>query len=156
MIIGLNIATKQLTFLELVSCLRNSKFKFFLTGSRYFGGYTTVSDWDFFVDSNVESLNFIKGLGFLPLDLSESEVIHNNHYEGLPNVTIYQLITADGETVQIQMLEGSNASNVKFTVQKGIKNLGATFVNLSKPERKKIWSSMLNIAWYYLPVIDNN
>ena len=156
MIIGLNIATKQLTFLEVISCLRNSKFKFFLTGSRYFGGTDEFSDWDFFVDRTFESINFIKGLGFLPFEPSALDVIYGNHYEGLSNVTIYQLITADGETVQIQLLEGHNASDVKFMVQKRIKDLGETFSNLSKPERKKVWSSMLNIAWYYLPVIDNN
>ena len=154
MIIGLRQEKRQLTFNEVIQMLNTSNLKFFLTGSRYFGGTNEFSDWDFFVDRTSESIDFIKGLGFLPLKtISNEDVIHNNHYAGLSYITIYELITADNEKIQIQLLEGHNASDVKFMVQKRIKDLGETFSNLSKPERKKVWSSMLNIAWYYLTII---
>ena len=152
MTIGLNIETKPLTFGEIISCLRNSKFKFFLTGSRCFGGTDEYSDWDFFVDSNKEVEEFLFHLGFSNLNPNIEENMWNNHYEGLSNITILQFNTADNEIVQVQLLEGHDASNIKFAVQKKIKDLGTTFTNLPKSERKKIWSTCLNIAWYYLPV----
>ena len=156
MIVGFRQEKRQFTFNEVIQMLSTSNLKFFLTGSRYFGGTNEFSDWDFFVDRTSESVDFIKGLGFLHFKPSESDVIHGNHYEGLSNVTIYQLITADDEKIQIQLLEGHNASDNKFTVQKKLKGLGTIFTSLTKPERKKVWSSMLEIAWFYSPVIDNN
>lgn len=157
MIIGFKQEKRQLTFNEVIQMLNTSNLKFFLTGSRYFGGTNEFSDWDFFVDRNSESVDFIKGLGFLPLKtISNEDVIYNNHYEGLSYITIYELITDNNEKIQIQLLEGHNASNNKFAVQKKLKGLGTIFTSLTKPERKKVWSSMLEIAWYYLPVIDNN
>lgn len=151
MIIGFRQEKRQFTFNEVMQMLNASNLKFFLTGSRYFGGTDEFSDWDFFVDRTFESVNFIKSLGFLPFEPSREDIIYDNHYEGLSNVSVYQLITSDGERIQIQLLEGNNASGVKFTVQKKIKDLGSTFTNLTKPERKKVWSSMLTTAWYYLP-----
>ena len=152
MIIGLRQEKRQFTFNEVIQMLNTSNLKFFLTGSRYFNHANDSSDWDFFVDRTSESINFIKGLGFEPFVASELDKFYGNHYEGLSDVTIYQLITIDGKKIQIQLLEGHDASNVKFAVQKNIKDLGTTFTNLPKSERKKVWSAMLNIAWYYLPV----
>jgi len=37
---------------------------FYLTGSRYFGGYTQCSDWDFFVEHSEDIINWLTSLDF--------------------------------------------------------------------------------------------
>lgn len=40
------------------------QFEFYLTGSRFFGGATVESDWDFFVEYSAELESTLKDLGF--------------------------------------------------------------------------------------------
>lgn len=44
--------------------LQSSDFKFYLTGSRFFGNFTKYSDWDFFVKDSLEVRNFLQEIGF--------------------------------------------------------------------------------------------
>ena len=40
---------------------------FHLTGSRRYGGYTVTSDWDFFVQSSPDTINWLEANGFIQL-----------------------------------------------------------------------------------------
>lgn len=72
MIIGI---TKPNTIHGLLS---ESQFRFYLTGSRYFGSTTSTSDWDFFVADTPEVTNWLTNNGF-----SLVEGAYNND----PNIT---------------------------------------------------------------------
>ncbi len=50
--------------------LISSRFVFTLTGSRFFGGYTANSDWDFFIQESGEVERFLSSIGFLPLSFT--------------------------------------------------------------------------------------
>ena len=58
MILGLNVETSLLKLLE------NSKFEFFLTGSRFFGMAIDTSDYDFFTEDSFETATFLLDHGF--------------------------------------------------------------------------------------------
>jgi hypothetical protein len=44
--------------------MASSPFNFYLTGSRFFGYHSEMSDWDYFVEDTVEVREFLTNLGF--------------------------------------------------------------------------------------------
>ena len=54
-----------LNFASTITLLTNSDFKYYLTGSRYFGNETKNSDWDFFVEYEPDVIEELKSLGFV-------------------------------------------------------------------------------------------
>ena len=48
---------------RILDLLEQSEFTFHKTGSRFFGGVDTNSDWDFFVDDS--ATNFLRRIGFV-------------------------------------------------------------------------------------------
>lgn len=50
-----------------LATLANAKYTFYPTGSRYFGGATNESDWDFYAEDTNEVRAFLIDVGFVEL-----------------------------------------------------------------------------------------
>lgn len=49
---------------EIRAKLAESPYQFYITGSRFFGGSTPQSDWDYFAQNDEKVLQFLQSLGF--------------------------------------------------------------------------------------------
>ena len=49
---------------SVIGKMEGSNFNFYLTGSRFFGGFTPTSDWDYFVKDSPEVRSFLFNIGF--------------------------------------------------------------------------------------------
>lgn len=120
--------------LNILSVLPN---RFFLTGSRFFGGYTKDSDWDFFVEDNLELRNSLNILGFIALPKQE---MIDKGYNASQFVEVLEKQTQDG-VIQIQMIKNIYA---KETCQNLIKEYFLERFNaMDKEGRKALWSLLL-------------
>lgn len=59
-----NLPNYQVNSIKVLTQLAESKLDFHLTGSRYFGNATQLSDWDFFCQDSKQVRNFLVSLGF--------------------------------------------------------------------------------------------
>lgn len=85
---------KKYTMEEILTELNSGKFKFQLTGSRYFCCDHKGSDWDFFVAPSQELYAYLGSLGFINMGASA--------YVGDPNVlTVFRHTAGTGVDVQV-------------------------------------------------------
>ena len=76
--------------LRVMKLAEEERFKFFLTGSRYFGTYTNNSDWDFFVEFSYEVKIWLEKEGF--------EKKTNTDYD---DKTVIEAYSAGGVDIQL-------------------------------------------------------
>lgn len=110
--------------------LRHSTLSFYLTGSRYFGGATDGSDWDFFCQHSEEVRNFLCSIGFYPLS--------EDAYSGDMNIVEIYRYSSSEITVDVQMQKDLLK---KKRAQDRIKKMGIS--PKSFPEkwmRKTLWN----------------
>lgn len=130
----------ELTFEGLLSILNNLPQTFYLTGSRFFGNNFADSDYDFFVSSTEASPSLFLSLGFKEIPV---EGMTDLGYDSSQFNTIMERVI-DGKVIQIQIVDNIWA---KIRVQDEIKSLFLSQFNaMSKPDRKKLWSLLLNLA----------
>lgn len=113
---------------------------FYLTGSRFFGNASSNSDWDFFVSNCNSTKKKLENIGFKEIN---SEVMVDMGYDRTQFATILEYQAEDG-VIQVQFVQNPYAKN---RVQELIKSEYLDeFNNMSKPERKKLWSLLLKSA----------
>lgn len=105
---------------------KTDKFKFYLTGSRYFGSSGPLSDWDFFVEYTDEVEVFLKDLGF--------EDICNEDY-------LFDRVT--NRTYRYQNVDVQLVINieVKKKAQLLIKHHG--LISANKKTNKMVWAAVI-------------
>ena len=133
-----------------LNILDNSGFTFYPTGSRYFGGASETSDWDFLVEHDGEVCQFLLNNGF----------VHNDSggYFGdatVSEVFTYNRVPLSGKPlikIDIQVVHQEHLST-KLLIQKILKEkYGNNGLPGDKQVRKEIWHLMffalqkLNIA----------
>lgn len=105
---------------------KTDKFKFYLTGSRYFGSSGLLSDWDFFVEHTDEVKVFLTDLGF--------ENICNKDYL-FDRTTVY---TYRYQNVDVQLVTNIQ---VKKKAQLLIKHHG--LIGANKEINKMVWAAII-------------
>ncbi len=92
-----NIDTLVPLHYQVLKAFEEGPHEFFLTGSRYFGGYHAGSDYDFFVQESAEVEAYLRGLDFV----EDTDA----QYEDDPSfVKVMTLVTAEG-IVQVQLIK---------------------------------------------------
>lgn len=113
--------------------MQNSNIHFYLTGSRYFGGWNNESDWDFFVESSPDAISWLIKNNF-ELDLESSDYRDNN------TLAVYKHKKWD---IHIQV---SQDAALKAQVQSAIyEKFLTTYRNMSKNTRNFFWEDMFRI-----------
>lgn len=129
------------TVISVITALNSFEEEFYLTGSRFFGTETANSDWDFFVSKHY--FNVIKKLLNLGFKEIPCEKMVDLGYDKNQFSTILELQAVDG-VIQIQIIDNIHSKNrVQETIKK---EYLFEFNNMSKSERKKFWSLLLNVA----------
>jgi len=110
-----------------------SKHKYYLTGSRYFGGVHSESDWDFIVHANSDVMEELTSWGFL-------ELSHPEYSD--PTVTKVMYIHCDingkKTTIDVQLVK---EINIKLFIQKFLKNHWTYHgMPCDKSQRKQAWN----------------
>lgn len=139
MIVGLdlNLSDSRMTLQEILKFLECSPKTFHLTGSRFFGNYTEHSDYDFFTQSNNDYIEFLLKIGFRKL----TDVDFNEQtYDGKQFVTILEYLPLDGNKIQIQFVYEYDRKN---RIQNRIKNEFKSFNDLTKEQKRDLWSFLL-------------
>ena len=109
--------------------LRNSKFEFYLTGSRYLGGANDNSDWDYFTQNSPGVRDFLQRLGFKH-DLS-----------GYYDDPLIVSVMCSGD-VHVQLcLNVESKERVQWT----LKNNGVRFDRIPKDQARRIWAACLQL-----------
>ncbi len=121
--------TRQVDPLE---SLENSPFKFYLTGSRFFGNNRKSSDYDFFAVYCTDVEEFLQREGFRNISLVETNYFGTDGIKGL-----YR-----NSNVDVQLVSDPE---LKARVQEVLKN-SEQFMNAGKPNRKVMWSLALEFA----------
>lgn len=142
MLVGIELSGQQLT----LDRMQNSSYKFHLTGSRFFGKATQVSDWDFFCENSQEIRNFLRDLGFRELSKTKrfgKDAVKVTSYEfayvdqNVAEVWRHKLYQID---VQLQKDVG-----LKLTAQNILKEI-LPCVGLAKEQRFKLWNAAFRAA----------
>lgn len=146
---------------SLLSILETSKYKFYLTGSRYFVKYATVesssektevsknTDYDYFIEYDESVLQYLLDLGFDYLAANEyskqSEILEDKYMKGVmigSKYTFYNDQNIVGvcfspcRTIDIQLVKNLQ---LKKEVQRILSCMGYHYYNLSKPDQKWLW-----------------
>lgn len=132
--------SEQMVLLDLLNA---SNFEFQLTGSRFFGGYTEKSDWDFFVQYSPDINEFLKNIGFNIIDISS------------PEWEDYQLAIEHGKCLNIyfssdtfKSIHVQVVSNFEHKQMLQQKLFESNWMKVSdKQTRKKMWA----LAYSLLP-----
>ncbi|MCK5611070.1 hypothetical protein KAR91_54860 [Candidatus Pacearchaeota archaeon] len=117
--------------------LKESNFTFYLTGSRYFGGKHSDSDWDFFTEDSEEVRVFLGKLGF--------ERLKSTKYADHGVTCVYRHL----EKIDVQLVEDPG---FRQSIQKVLKDK-KHFINraYSRGTRTHIWNIAYDIAEMVLP-----
>ena len=131
--------TDNNTVISIIEWIKNSPKTFAATGSRFFGGATENSDWDFFVEYDECLYDFLISQGFVDISTIEIDIVkgNTNQYSDNSIVQVMEKVCTDG-TVQIQLLQ-QGMFNLKLAAQKF---LAYTFVMqaIPKDQRKAMWN----------------
>lgn len=104
-----------------IEFLQNSHVQWFLTGSRFFGGFTSDSDWDFFTEYSPELSEKLEEAGFVPVSV----------YRSFINVSeVFRL-----GNIHVQLVKGAT---LKSLIQQKIKEK-INMRSLKHHEKKAIW-----------------
>lgn len=118
---------------SLIGKMENSEFVFYLTGSRFFGGFNPASDWDYFAEDSPEIRKFLYSLGF-----QEDDNIMNQ-YDDSTIVTV--LFRND---VQVQLVQNVLLKEAAQTFL----STYALMKSTPKEARKYLWN--MAISWVLL------
>lgn len=109
--------------------INESKFEFFLTGSRFFGNATNTSDYDYFVEYSMSLLKDLHTLGF-------SNESSNRNYT---DISLDRLLKKDGIHIQIIHPEWMQA---KIKAQNVLAHY-RKYLLCTKEQRKLLWDVAL-------------
>jgi len=123
----------------IINTLIDSSLNFYPTGSRYFGGVTKDSDWDFFVEDSGQVRGFLDDLGFTPND---SETYDDSTVVGV--WSYYTNNSRDKGLTKIDVqLVGESRISSKLMVQRLLKDhFGNIGLPGDKQTQRDIWKLM--------------
>ena len=131
--------TNKNTVTSIIEWIKSSPKTFAATGSRFFGGATENSDWDFFVEHDVNLYDFLISQGFTDISIIQIDIVqgNTNMYSDDSIVQVMVKVCTDG-VVQIQLLQ-KGMFDLKLAAQKF---LARTFVMqaIPKDQRKAMWN----------------
>lgn len=130
-----------------LATLMASKYKFFLTGSHFFGGITDKSDFDFFVQEGSDVLGM--DIEFWLVNHQGYENILKRHiYNDMETVAVYRKKGEWGQ-IDIQIVKDADT---KYKAQRLIKHkMMWLYEKLSKEKRNRLWDfsyMLVNDQWY--------
>lgn len=105
---------------------QNTRYRFYLTGSRYFGRAVTTSDWDFFVEDGTTIRLDLKGIGFKCISDATS-------YRDKLTVSVYRY---EDEKIDVQIVKDAK---LKYRAQQYIENFPLIWNKFSKHEMDALW-----------------
>jgi predicted nucleotidyltransferase len=111
---------------SIIGKLEKSEFSFYLTGSRFFGGYHPGSDWDYFVTDSLKVRGFLDSLGF-----SEDENLTLQQYDDSTIITVMSY-----NDIQIQLVKDANFKHEVQTLLLQTNGLHS----VPKASRKFVWN----------------
>lgn len=138
MILGFELVNRTYTVGTVLGLLSADSHIFSLTGSRFFGNATAVSDWDFFVLNSKSVRNFLESIGFS--EISTEEMVDLG-YDRSQFSHIYELKCSDG-VIQVQCVQ--DCVGKKIAQEKIKEFLLEDFVKMDKEQRKRLWTLVLN------------
>ena len=136
MIIGQN--QPNIKQMEIVSRLQQSEFKFYLTGSRFFGDPRPDSDWDFFCGWDVGIYSFLKSLGFEVIPRVNMLITDKQLYDDDNCAIVYR--HECGVDVQFQY-----NLRKKFMAQQVIAMRYSTKGIVPKEKRRELWNEVYTL-----------
>ncbi len=111
----------------------------YLTGSRFFGGETPLSDYDFFTKDTKEVRIRLKAIGFVS--------VHDRTYTEFAEGDRLFRKTLHGQVhVDVQLLIGRPEN--KNQIQQLIKKFVPSFNKLNKMDRRMIWQEFQSVQRY--------
>jgi len=116
---------------SIIGKLEKSEFSFYLTGSRFFGGYHSKSDWDYFVSDNARVRDFLYSLGFYE---SEGEALLRYDDSTIVTVLVYN-------DIHIQLVKDAT---FKHQVQLLLLQTNSLH-SVPKESRKFVWNAAIAI-----------
>jgi hypothetical protein len=147
------VASLQTRTMKMFESLDASPFAFYLTGSRFFGGTHSNSDYDFFAEDSLELREILRGLGFYQEDSSYKDdqlietvyrlmpvrnVPWDNRYDHDEDVEKYPVVPGQ-EGFDIQLVKPGRLA-LKLQVQNILKESFPYGLTGSKFERAKTWN----------------
>ena len=127
MLIGLEANTLPQDTNSVLQRINKYRASFWLTGSRFFGGASFRSDYDFFAQDSVEKRSFLTDLGFVVLNEGE-------YAEDSNNAIVYRAFVKPNK-VDVQLVK---SFSLKLKAQEAIKARDAT-LGLSKLQARRVW-----------------
>ena len=123
---------ENLTISDPLRSLNNSAFKFYLTGSRFFGNNRPTSDYDFFTQNNEDTEEYLIAEGFTSMQVVDTR------YRGIEGIVkIYRKGNVDVHFVDNAVL--------KNKIQHVLKDLDL-FISANRRVRKVMWTLALRIG----------
>jgi len=115
-----------------------SEFTFYLTGSRFFGGFSSNSDYDFFVQSNPEVVDFLKQIGFIR---------EKDNYKDDPNIDSVYVCSCSPISIHIQLVK---LAEIKQLAQEIIYNNFELrqVLQYNKATADLVWNSVISSLIY--------
>jgi hypothetical protein len=122
---------------SLVRKMEASHFNFYLTGSRFFGGHTPTSDWDYFADINAVGLiAFLESIGF-----QNDDVALDQQYDDVSIVRVFCY-----NDIHVQLVHNAILKN---RVQNMLRD-NVPMKALPKSERKHMWNFGFRVIMHHL------
>jgi hypothetical protein len=116
---------------SIVNKLEKSEHTFYLTGSRFFGGYSIHSDWDYFVKDSLGVRGFLLRLGF-----QEEENLDLKMYDDSTIVTVMSF-----NDIQIQLVHDADFKHQVQTLLLQVNGLKG----VPKTARKYVWNYAISL-----------
>lgn len=119
---------------DIVSFIKNSQEEFFLTGSRFFGGWNENSDTDYFVRNSKELLDKLLALG------------GNLDLVNYINSSISHVVLFEKEKIHIQLINDTEFEKKK-RMQDLLNNKNGRYLlsSIPKKDRKVLWNLVSQI-----------
>jgi len=115
---------------EVITQMDRSKFDFYLTGSRFFGGARADSDWDFFAEYSNEVVSFLLRIGFRYKPI--------NDYFDSQTVEVLEF----GREIDVQLVSNTAIKNIAQEIMRATKWYTITDTNL----RRVVWNELYKLA----------
>ena len=133
------IANINAVFPVIIKSLTDSPFQFYLTGSRFFGGATRDSDWDFFTKYTPEVLGYLSAMGF-------EKDFDSSYDDPSVDAVYYGYCEHQGHRVKVDV-QLVNDAYAKLEVQKALSTCWPSGLShFDKETRKAIWKAALVTA----------
>lgn len=143
------MAIRESLFGSVRERLADSRFQFYLTGSRFFGNAETYSDWDYFTADSEAVRQFLIDSGFIDLStLSKAELERRGYDFNMPyehrnmqgTLTIFE---HQRERVHVQIVEDPG---LKWKIQTELRVSGFPWGIKDKRVQRSIWNAVFQIS----------